>query len=115
MDRRLPKLALLSYLAAIAAMSMINLYCSGSIKTEKIPMQWGLGGRPTWFAPKTVGLWMLVAIFAVMAPAVFLNIKQNAASANRWHWIGMIAIFCTIVAVYAWHISAVVAWAQAQP
>ncbi|MGN7125649.1 DUF1648 domain-containing protein [Methylorubrum thiocyanatum] len=114
MKQHLPKLAWLSYLAAIVAISLLNLYYSGSIKTEKVPMQWGVNGQPNWFAPKTIGLWMIVVILAVTAPGVFLSIKQNAASAGPWYWIGMILTFSFIAAVYAWHISAVMAWADTQ-
>lgn len=98
MNQPLPKLAWLSCLAAIAVISAINLIYGGSIKTEKVPMQWGIDGQPTWFAPKTVGLWMVVAILAVAAPGVLLAIKQRAASASPWYWIGMIATFCFIAA-----------------
>ncbi|CAO4152296.1 hypothetical protein LPLAFNJD_LOCUS3661 [Methylorubrum aminovorans] len=115
MDQRLPKLAWLSCLAAIAAISAINLTYGGNIKTEKVPMQWGVNGQPTWFAPRAVGLWLIVAILAVTAPGVFLNTRQKAGSASDWYWIGMIATFCFIAAGYAWHISAVIAWAEAQP
>ncbi|CAO4143766.1 DUF1648 domain-containing protein [Methylorubrum thiocyanatum] len=110
----LPTFAWFSYLAMMVVVSLLNLYCAAHVRTEKIPMQWNLGGQPTWFAPKLIGLWMIVGILAVTAPAFFMNIKQNAASAGPWYWIGMIAVFCFVAAMYAWHIQAVIAWAEAQ-
>ncbi|TFZ60089.1 hypothetical protein E4V01_05695 [Methylorubrum sp. Q1] len=78
-------------------------------------MQWGISGRPTWYADKTIGLWMPVAIIVVLAPQIYLKIKQVEAQAGAWYWIGMIATFCFFAAVYAWHISVVITWAEAQP
>ena len=112
---KLPRLAWFSCLATIAAMSLLNLYCAASIQTDRVPMQWGINGRPTWYADKTIGLWIPVAIIVVIAPQIFLKIKQVEAQAGTWYWIGMIAMFCFIAAVYAWHISAVMTWAEAQP
>ncbi|WP_232627789.1 hypothetical protein [Methylobacterium sp. Leaf118] len=95
-------------------MAVIALSCGGRIQTETIPRQWGIGGRPTWYADKTIGLWAPVAILAVIAPALFLTIKQTSDQACPGDWIGMIAAFVVVLAVSTWHVSAVLAWAAAQ-
>jgi hypothetical protein len=46
----------------IALMAGSNLYYGARIKGTRMPMQWGLDGKPTWTAPKAIGLWLTVAI-----------------------------------------------------
>lgn len=110
----LPRIAWLSCLGAIAGMALVALSTGGSIGTETIPMQWGLHGRPAWYADTTIGLWTPVAILAVIAPSIFLKIRQASPQTGAWTWIGMIATFGFVLGVYAWHVSAVLAWAEAQ-
>lgn len=38
-----------------------NLYYGPRIASDRIAMQWELDGKPTWFAPKSVALWGMVA------------------------------------------------------
>jgi hypothetical protein len=47
--------------AAIALVVGSNLYLGQRIKSERVAMQWGLTDRPTWYAPKWVALWGMVA------------------------------------------------------
>ena len=47
--------------AAIAFVIGCNLYFGPRIRGNRIAMQWGLDGRPTWYAPKQIGLWGMVA------------------------------------------------------
>jgi hypothetical protein len=47
---------------AIAFMVGCTLYFSPRIKSDRMAMQWGFDGKPAWYAPKIVGLWLTVAI-----------------------------------------------------
>jgi hypothetical protein len=47
---------------AIAVMAAASLYLGPRIKSDRIAMQWGFDGKPTWSAPKAIGLWATVAI-----------------------------------------------------
>jgi hypothetical protein len=47
---------------AVLVMAGCNLYFLPRITCDRIAMQWGLNGRPTWYAPKAVGLWGMVAL-----------------------------------------------------
>lgn len=47
--------------AAIALVVGSNFYLGPHIKGERVAMQWGLADRPTWYAPKWVALWGMVA------------------------------------------------------
>jgi hypothetical protein len=58
------------YVFAAAVLFVIgcNLYFGPRIGSERIAMQWGLDGKPTWYAPKQLALWgMVVFMFAVRA------------------------------------------------
>jgi hypothetical protein len=54
---------------AIAFMAGCSLYFGARIKSERIAMQWGVDGKPTWSAPKAVGLWGMV-VLALLARAL---------------------------------------------
>jgi hypothetical protein len=46
----------------IALMAGSSLYFGARIKGSRMAMQWGLDGKPSWTAPKAIGLWLMVAI-----------------------------------------------------
>jgi hypothetical protein len=54
---------------AIVLMIATSLYLAPRIARDRIAMQWGLDGRPTWSAPKPMGLWGLI-VFALVIRAV---------------------------------------------
>jgi len=56
--------------AAILIVIGCTLYFGPKIKGERIAMQWGVDGKPTWTAPKQIGLWWMVAF---MLAAVYLG------------------------------------------
>ena len=58
----------LALLLALVFVSGANLACASRITAERVPMRWGLDGRPTWYASKSVGLWLPV-LFAVATRA----------------------------------------------
>ena len=51
---------------AIAFMAGCSLYFGPRIKSGRMAMQWGFDGKPTWSAPKAVGLWGTVMLACVM-------------------------------------------------
>lgn len=54
---------------AIVLMIATSLYLAPRFARDRIAMQWGLDGRPTWSAPKPMGLWGLI-VFALVIRAV---------------------------------------------
>lgn len=52
------------YIFWLASIMMIasSLYSAPRIARDRIAMQWGFDGKPTWFAPKPIGLWALIAL-----------------------------------------------------
>lgn len=45
---------------AVALMTASNFYFSPRISSGRMAMQWDFQGRPTWSAPKAIGLWGMV-------------------------------------------------------
>lgn len=46
---------------AVAFIVGCNLYYGPRITRERMAMQWGFDGKPTWTAPKNVAMWGMVA------------------------------------------------------
>jgi len=51
---------------AITFMAGCSLYLRAPIKSDRMAMQWGFDGKPTWSAPKAIGVWgtAVLALFA---------------------------------------------------
>jgi len=60
------------FVAALAAMAGCNLYFSPRIAGERIAMQWGFDGKPTWTAPKLAAMWGMVAFAVVIRLVIYL-------------------------------------------
>jgi hypothetical protein len=57
-----PMMADYAFWPAIVFMALCSLYCRTRIKSNRMAMQWGFDGKPTWSAPKAVGLWFAVVL-----------------------------------------------------
>jgi len=51
---------------SVAFMAACNLYFGPRIGSDRIAMQWGFDGRPTWYASKAIGLWGMVGFALVV-------------------------------------------------
>jgi hypothetical protein len=76
-----------AFAAAIAFMVGCSLYFGPRIKSNRMAMQWGLDGKPNWYAPKPLGVWGLVVFaFAVRlliwAAITFVPEKVHGAEAG---------------------------------
>lgn len=68
-------MALAAYLAlaAVAAMLLagISIHASRTLPdSDKLPMQWGLDGRPTWHAPRRMALAFTPSLYLLTALAM---------------------------------------------
>ncbi|WP_051380463.1 DUF1648 domain-containing protein [Bradyrhizobium sp. WSM1743] len=57
---------------AIALVLGLNLYFGPRIPSERVAMQWGLNGEPTWYAPKWLAMWGMIAFMAAVRLFVWL-------------------------------------------
>jgi len=58
--------------AAVALVVGCNLYFSPRVKRERVAMQWGTDGKPTWHAPKWVALWGMVPFMLAIRLFIWL-------------------------------------------
>jgi hypothetical protein len=72
------------FVAALFIMIAASAYFTPRINAPRIPMQWGFDRRPTWFAPRLIGIWgpvvflVLVRALIVAAVAYFPEHVHNA-------------------------------------
>jgi hypothetical protein len=61
-----------AFAAAIVFVIGCNLYFSPRIRRDRIAMQWGLDGKPTWSAPKWFALWGMVGFMLAVRWSIWL-------------------------------------------
>jgi len=84
--------------AAILIVIGCTLYFGPKIKGERIAMQWGVDGKPTWTAPKQIGLWWMVAF--MLAVRLFIWAASTYVPA-RVHGVDAGIIGLSVIAVGA--------------
>jgi hypothetical protein len=60
------------FAASVAFVVACNLYFGPRINSERVAMQWGLDGRPNWYAPKWLALWGTVAFMLAVRLFIWL-------------------------------------------
>jgi len=59
------------FVAALILMAGCNLYFAPRITADRIAMQWGVGGNPTWHAPKLAAMWGPLALAVLIRLAIW--------------------------------------------
>lgn len=96
------RIGLISFVLTIAVMSVISAVVLSKLPPgSKIPMQWDLSGRPTWYAPKYVGVW-----FSPMLAVLIIGVTNYAASTVQTVKPGIFVImslsFIVFHAIHMW-------------
>ncbi len=73
----------------VALLAACNLYFAPRIRSDRIAMQWGFDGRPTWYAPKAVGLWGMVA-FALAVRLLIWGLSTYAPTKVHGAEVGLL-------------------------
>jgi hypothetical protein len=63
--------------SAIALVVACNFYFGPRIGRDRVAMQWGSNGKPTWYAPKWLALWGMV--FFMVAVRLFIWLVSTYA------------------------------------
>ncbi|MBR1121865.1 hypothetical protein JQ628_10115 [Bradyrhizobium lablabi] len=84
----------------VALLVACNLYFGPRIRSDRIAMQWGLDGQPTWHASKAVGLWGMVA-FALAVRLLIWALSTYAPSKVHGVELGLLLFSITIAASHA--------------
>ena len=61
-----------AFVAALGFVIGCNLYFAPRITSDCIAMQWGFDGKPTWYAPKELALWGMVAFMLAVRLFIWL-------------------------------------------
>lgn len=99
----------IAFVLALVVMGGCSLYFAPRIQVSRMPMQWGFDGRPTWYAPKVVGLWgplgfALVIRLFVLAAAHY--------TPDKVHYVnhGIVIFSVVIAAAHAGNLLAATRW-----
>lgn len=57
---------------AVALFVTLNLYFAPRIERDRIAMQWGRNGEPTWSAPKWFAMWGVVVFMGAVRLFIWL-------------------------------------------
>jgi hypothetical protein len=58
--------------AAVALVVGCNFYFGPRIKRERVAMQWGSDGKPTWYAPKWLAMWGMIPFMVAIRLFIWL-------------------------------------------
>jgi hypothetical protein len=84
---------------AVAFIAGCNLYFTPRIRGDRIAMQWGFDGEPTWYAPKAVGLWGMVA-FALAVRLLIWAASSYVPEKVHGAEIGLLLFSVIVAAVH---------------
>jgi hypothetical protein len=82
---------------AVVFISGCNLYFGPRIRSDRMAMQWGFNGEPTWYALKAVGLWGMV-VFALAVRLLLWAVSTYVPEKVHGAEIGLL-LFSVVVAV----------------
>ncbi len=104
-------IALATGLAFIAGCA---IHYGRQITSRRVPMQWGLNGAPTWFAPRVVGIWFAFGFTALVSAGLLI-----AAQYEPQKLAGLIFALVIVTGTNMWmqavHLKRVIRWQQQAP
>ncbi|WP_377831171.1 DUF1648 domain-containing protein (plasmid) [Bradyrhizobium lupini] len=81
---------------ALALVIAFNLYFGPRIERERVAMQWGRNGEPTWYAPKWLAMWGMIVFMTAVRLFIWL---ASTYAPQRVHGVELgIVIFSVIAA-----------------
>ena len=60
------------FAASLVFIVACNLYFGRRNASDRVAMQWGLDGKPNWYAPKQLALWGMVAFVITVRLFIWL-------------------------------------------
>jgi hypothetical protein len=102
-----------AFVIALFTMAGLSFYFARHIRTARVPMQWGLDGQPTWFAPRTAGLWGPL-VFALLVRLLMMAAEFYAPDKVHHAEIGLLLLSVILVVAHFGFLLAVRRWACRQ-
>lgn len=87
----------LVFLIALGFIVACNVYFAPRIAGDRIAMQWGPDGKPTWSAPKRLALWGMVALMLAVRAFIWASMTYIPEKTNSPE-LGL-ALFSIIIAL----------------
>ncbi len=98
---------------ALIVMAAVSVHFAGSIKAPMLPMQWGLNGKPTWYAPRLLALWFSFGLAVLVRLLIFFLQEYNPDKLSSAS-LGLILFSVIITIAHIAHMAAAARWAARQ-
>jgi hypothetical protein len=86
------------------------IYYGRKITSKRIPMQWGEDGRPTWLAPRLVGIWFSFCFTLIVSAFLFVLAFYETKEKLPWLGLSIATVIVTNMVVQRWHLRRVLWW-----
>ncbi len=86
------------FLAALAFAVACTVYAAPRIRAGRIAMQWGFDGKPTWRAPKRIGIWAVPAVMLAVRLLIWAAMTYAPA---RVQWPELAIVLLALIAAAA--------------
>lgn len=80
---------------ALAVVIALNFYFGPRIERERVAMQWGRNGEPTWYAPKWLAMWGMLAFMGAVRLFIWL---ASTYAPQRVHGVELGIVIFSIMA-----------------
>jgi hypothetical protein len=107
----LEAVALVVFAASLFVIAAASIHFGPRIAVQDIPMQWGTDGRPTWYAPRIIGLWWMLYLAVAVGGGLLALAHVATGPATGKMWLASMALSVIMAGVQVWHLNAVTRWA----
>lgn len=90
------------FIAALAVVVACSIAYAPRIRANRVAMQWGLGGKPTWHAPKWLALWGVVPFMLLVRLIIWASMTYAPSLVHGPEVT--LALFPIIVAAGHWFV-----------
>jgi len=102
------------FVLALLVIAASSIHFAGRIATSKVPMQWGVDGKPTWYAPRSLGLWWMLGFMLIVGGGLLAMTRFVESEKVTGLSYSLILLSVTTAAIQIWHLNAVSKWAARQ-
>jgi hypothetical protein len=81
---------------AVALVVAFNFYLGPRIEREHVAMQWGPSGEPTWYAPKWLAMWGMLAFMVAVRLLIWL---ASTYAPQSVHGVELGIVIFSVIAV----------------
>ncbi|NUR13496.1 MAG: hypothetical protein HOQ20_16875 [Bradyrhizobium sp.] len=105
---------LIALAVGLAFIAGCAIHYGRQITSRRIPMQWGTDGRPTWFAPRLIGLWFSFGVTTALS-AFLLILALHDPQKLTALIVATVSVIGTNMWVQVHHLKRVIRWQSEAP